>query len=209
MSNVTQRLDDSLSQAETLFQEIGTSLRRLSSLGLEQSNNLKAEIERKLSDMDGRINKMSKDLRAVPENDRSYYENELHNLREQHSKCETELRNIHAAMQPYLRQNAQLTQNYEKSKTTTDNLDEAIRLGNETVTVGNATLTTLVEDRKHIEHIDNNLYEIHNQAKEGQLTANRMIRRVCFNKVFLGIIIIVLMALLGFSLYWKLSHKSQ
>lgn len=207
MSNVTQRLDDSLSQAETLFQDIGASIKRLNSLGVDQRSSLEGELDRKLSDMDSRINKMTKDMRSLPSNDREYYENEISSLRDQHSKCVNELRNLRAAAQPYMRQNAQLKSNYDRSQNTTNDLDEAIRLGNETVTVGNATITTLVEDRKHIEHIDNNLYEIHNQAIEGQNTATRMIRRVCFNKLFIGVIIIFLVALLGFSLYWKLGHK--
>ncbi|OHT05302.1 Vesicle transport v-SNARE protein [Tritrichomonas foetus] len=153
---------------------------------------------------------MNSDAKKLNPSTREYYDDELSNLRSQYSKFVSELRKKQtlAAKDPYFRQGSQIEKNNEKAQSITENLDEAIRLGNDSITTANATMTTLLEDRKHIDHINENLDIIHAEAITGTERAKRMVRRACFNNCLIWSIVVFLVALLGFSLYWKL-RKTQ
>lgn len=211
MSSISQRLDDALSQVDSLLQNISNDMRRLETLDPDRRRELEAEIERKLQDSGSRIDKMNNDLKALPQNERDIYESEIGNCKKQQASLNAELRQKRQAFNnnPAMRQNQQLQGNLKRSNDISGNLDEVINMANDSITVGNATTTTLLEDRQHIQHMDDNLYAIYMEGKEGENRAQRMIRRVCFNKVIIWGVVIVLVALLGFSLYWKLRPQAK
>ena len=180
-------------------------------MSFDQKKTKLSEIEKNLQTLDQRINKMNSDLKSIPPSEREYYESEIRNARTNHSKMVTELRQKNQAMlnDPIYKQNQQLEANKKKADGVLDNLDEALRVGNDTIATGNNTMAILHEDRQRINHIDENLMEVHKQAKKGESTAKRMLRRVCFNNFIIWCIVIILVALLGFSLYWKLRKPKE
>ena len=212
MSAATSKLDNALSEAENLLDQIRNDMSRLDSLGLEARRALDSEIDRKMSSFETLLNKMTTDLRGVTQqSSKSYYEGEIKNYRTEHSKAVEELRQkrLAAANDPRLRQEQQLMSNADRSKGINDNLDEAIRIGNDTLTTGHAAMATLSDDRRHLEHVDQNLDRIHMQAEQGQKTAGDMLRRACLNGVISWIIVILLVAIFIFSLWYRLSGQGK
>ena len=207
----TSNLDDSLTQAEGMISTIQNDLRRMESLTFDQRKSLDSDIEKQLQALDQRLIKMSSDIRTLPPSDRSYYEEEVKNLRSTHSKMVTELRQKRQSMMndPAYKQNQQLLANQQRADNILNNMDEAIRIGNDSINVGQNTMSLLAEDRQKFQHIDENLMEIHMQGKKGESTAKRIVKRICFNNFIVWAIVIVLVAFLGFSLYWKLKDPKK
>ena len=204
-------LDDALMNADSFANNIRSDLDSLDSMPFDSRKTKITEIERSLQQLDQRINKMNSDLKSIPPGEREYYESEIRNARSNHSKMVTELRQKNQALlnDPAFKQNQQLEANKKKADNVLDNLDQAILIGNDTIATGNNTMAILHEDRQRINHIDENLMEIHKEAKKGESTAKRMLRRVCFNNFIIWFIVVLLVALLGFSLFWKLRKPKE
>lgn len=211
MSAATSKLDNALSEAEGLLDQIKSDMGRLDGQPLDKRRALDVEIERKISSLENLLNKMTADLRSVTQqSSKSFYEGEIKNYRAEHSKVIEELRQKRRAAEndPALRQQQQLANNYEKSNQINNNLDEAIRTGNNTLATGNTIMATLVDDRKHLEHIDSNLDKIDQQAEQGNKTTKDMLRRACCNGVIAWIIVILLAIIFFASLGYKI-HKNN
>jgi vesicle transport through interaction with t-SNAREs protein 1 len=208
---VVDRLDSAIIDAETEITQLNNKLRALDSMLPSQRQGLEADIEKSLADLDTRLNKMTNDLKAVQATQRDYYKNEVDGLRAQYSQISNELRAKRqaAANNPNVRQAEQVYGNQKRSQAITDNLDEAIRVGNDTITTGNVTMATLIDDRQRLEHISSNLDVIDDEAATGLQRARRMVRRACFNGFVAWIIVIVLLALMGAEIWWKASRKSN
>ena len=206
-----QQIDDALTDAESLISEIQNDLVRLDGLGIEQRPGLESTIERKLSALDNSINKMGGSVNSLPADQRDYYNGEIGSIRSSYSKLLTELRQKRQALasNPAYKQNQQLQSNVQKSNQIIDNLDEAISVGNQTITTSNTIMGTLSEDRNMIENINNNLNEIDAQGKVGESRAKAMLKRAILNKVLAWVIVVILLALLGFTLYWKISRGKK
>ena len=212
MSGATAKLDNSLSDAENLLDQIRNDMSRLDSLGFEQRRALDSEIDRKMTQLETLLNRMTTDLRGVTQqSSKSYYEGEIKNFRTEHSKAVEELRQkrLAAANDPRLRQEQQLMSNADRSKGINDTLDETIRVANDTLTIGNSAMAVLHDDRQHLQHVDQNLDKIHMQAEQGQRTAKDMLRRACLNGVISWIIVILLLAIFIFSLWYTLTHDKN
>ncbi|KAK8893792.1 t-SNARE VTI1 [Tritrichomonas musculus] len=203
---MSNNLDDALMNSESFANNIRQDLDNLDSMPFDQKKSKITEIEKNLQQLDSKINKMNSDLKSLPPSEREYYESEIRNARSNHSKMVTELRQKNQAMlnDPVYKQNQQLLSNQKRADGLLDNLDEAIKIGNDSVITANNTMSILHEDRQRIQHIDENLMHVHMEAKKGESTAKRMLRRVCFNNFIIWLIVVLLVALLGFSLYWKL-----
>ncbi|OHT09777.1 Vesicle transport v-SNARE protein [Tritrichomonas foetus] len=206
MTAVAQRLDDSLINTETLMQQVTNDIDRMDSCLPSQINNFSNEIGAKLNEIDVKIAKMAGEARSLSPSTRDYYDEEIENMRNLHSRLVSEFRKKQtlSANNPNVRQGQQLENNLEKSTKITENLDVAISLGNDSITTANATLTTLYDDRKHINNINDNLDIVHTEALTGANRAKRMVRRALYNNFLIWTIVFLLVVLLGFSLYWKL-----
>lgn len=203
---MTEKIDTALAHAEELMNKIRSNIARFDGIPFDQRGALGAEIDRQISELDTLVNRMNNDLRSVGPSDRDYYNGEIQDVRSKVSQMTAEMRQKRQAManSPEYKQQQQVQKNLDKSNKIVDNLDEAIREANDGLTTGNRTLTALHEDRKLIENIDRNLMQAHMGAKEGMARAKRMLRRICFNKIIIWIIVVVLVGLLGLSLYLKL-----
>ena len=212
MSAATSKLDNSLSECEGLLDQIRNDMSRLDGLSFEQRRTLDSDIDRKLTNLNTLLNKMTQDLRGVQQaSSKQYYDGEIKNYRQEHAKAIEELRQKRqaAANDPRLRQEQQLMGNAEKSKNINNQLDEAIRLGNNTNMVGAAAMETLSDDRKHLEHVDQNLDKIHAEAEKGQQTAGAMLKRNCLNGFISWIICVLLLAILIFSIVYRVEKKKK
>jgi uncharacterized phage infection (PIP) family protein YhgE len=208
MSDVTRRLDDGLLEAEGRLQQMHADLQKLGSAAPSHRASLIADLEKRLSELDTRLNRMSSDLRTVPQSNRSYYDGEVASLRSQYNQVLQEVQATkNAGSSPSQRLTDQASTNAKRSQGITENLDEAIRLGNDSITTGNVVMATLLDDRQAIEHIGSNLEEIDMHATDGTARAKRMLRRACCNQFLAWIIVILLLALLGGLICWKATKK--
>ena len=204
-----EQLDNDLTMADESVDVIQNDLIRLDSLNYNERSNLSTSIEQKLSQLDQSITKMNNSVKNIPGDQRDYYNEEITRIRASYTKMLSELRQKRQAMlnDPGYKQNQQLNQNLDTSNRVLNNLDEAIATGNDTLTTAQHTQNVLNEDRKLIENIDQNLDDIDMEADKGFTRAKRMLCRAVMNNILIWSVVVVLVALLGFSLYWKLRKQ--
>jgi len=202
MSSATAKLEDGISNAERQISSIKNNISRLNSTTPDQRASLDNELDRQIQSLETLLNKMSNDLRSVSGN-KDYYEGEIKSLRTQHSEAVAELRQKRLAISndPNSRQEQQAMLNADRSKGVVNNLDEAIRLGNDTVTTGNAAMATLIDDRKRIENINKNVTAIGESADEGKSKADSIIMRACINGCIEWTIVFLLFLIILYLLY--------
>ena len=206
MSNLTAKLDEGINQVESFIGNIRDDLKRLDSTGSDQRNTIDAEIERKLTNVENLLTKMTNDVKNIRGGDKDFYEGEVKRLRTEHSQSLAELRQKRLALSndPSLRQRDQLIGNSVRSKQVSENLDEAIRLGNETITTGNAAMSTLLDDGRRLENIDKNVDAVDAEAHEGSSRARGMLYRACLNGFIQWTIVFLLFIILLFSIWYKI-----
>lgn len=203
---MTNNLDNIIIEIEDLFQQVNHDLEVLDQCLPSERVNFQNEIQAKLNALETKIARLKNESRSLPPTKREYYTNEINSFQSQHTQISSEFKKqVTLAMNnPAGKQASQLEANIRKSQGINENLDEAIRLGNDAITTGNATLNILEDDRKRINHINENIDVIDREAVSGVDRAKRMVRRACFNNFIIWAIVILLVGLLGFSLYWKL-----
>lgn len=209
MSNITQRIDVSISACEDLLEDVTQCLSRFDGSSPDQKNELETRINNKLADIERKISSMNNDLRSIPEGQKDYYEDEIRTIQTAYSKALSTLRQKRQSSlnDASARQTAQVKSNNTRSRDAVSKLDEAIRDGNEVNMMANDTLVMLHEDRNTINDINQKLIDIDNEAEEGTARAKKMLQRAFFNGFIAWIIVILLLALLGVNLYLHLRKK--
>jgi hypothetical protein len=209
MSSLTDRLDVTLTEAEQRIQQLNANVARLDSTLPAQRASIEADIERGLSELDSRLIRMSTDARTLPCSDREYYDGEIQGLRDRYGAISRELqakRNA-AGSSVASRQSEQALRNQQRAQSITENLDETIRLGNDSITTGNVAMATLLDDRTRLGNIGDNLTTIDGAAQDGLARARRMIIRACCNSFIAWIIVVILLGLLGVTIWLKARRK--
>ena len=205
MTSITQRLDDGLSQLQSMISEIRAKFKDLNSNIQTQRDQAESLLTELLSRLDRKLKSMENDVRSVPSNSREYYESEIGDGRNEYDHFQSELtkfKNIKnnpdamAAMRA--ERNRQLTQGISSS------LDQALSFGNDTIQAQNSITNTLLDDRQHIENINNNLDIIDTQALDAKARTRRIAKRICCNAVFVWILVVLLLGVLAFTLWYKL-----
>lgn len=209
MSGATGRLDDALIDAETRVQQLNQELVRLDSVLPSQRHSLDADIDKHLAELDSALNRLTNDIRSAPGQSRQYYDEELQTLRGQYNQIAAELqqKRLAAGTSVATRQSEQALLNQRRSQSITENLDEAIRLGNDSITTGNVAMATLADDRKRFDAIEDHLEMIDRESTDGVTRAKRMLIRAFCNSFLAWIIVVILLALLGVEIWWKATHK--
>ena len=205
MSNITQRLDDWLIESDTQIQKLRNDLQKFDSMLPSERPSFDIDLTRRLESFESSLTRMKNECRKLQPAQRDYFEGEIASIESNYNEVVRELERKRLANRsgPASRQTEQLLANRDKSQRVTDDLDEAIRTGNDIITTGNVTMTTLGEDRRKIEHIDENLHRIDEQALDGQARAKRMLRRIVCNACLAWIIAIMLLAILACILVLK------
>lgn len=208
---MASNIDDTSAAIENLQGVIQHELQQVDNLPFGEKRNKLNDLERQLQQLEQRIAKFGNDVRALPPQDREFYESEVKNYRSNHGKMVTELKRKNQALlnDPSFKQNQQLINNNQRANNVIDKLDETIQLGIDSTNTAHSTIEILAEDRDRFQNIDNNLYQVYLQGKTGETTAKRMIKRACFNNCLIWSIVVFLVALLGFSLFWKLRKPSD
>jgi hypothetical protein len=208
MSSAQNRLDDLVTQFEEILQTIQRDLQRVGTESGPALQALVADIERRLSDVDTRLLRMASDIRSLPPDTREYYEGEINTLRGLYTEYSATLTTKKAtAASPAARLTSQAASNTARSQGVTEKLDEAIMTGNNTITTGNVIMTTLLDDRRSLEQIEDNLRATDSQAQAGLERAKKMLRRACCNKFLAWVIVVLLMGLLAVEIWAKWNHK--
>jgi flagellar biosynthesis GTPase FlhF len=211
MSSPAERLETAFVDIETEIQKLNNHMRSLDGRLPSQRQPLEAEIESSLGALETRLNKLDSETRNVPVKDRDFFKGEISNFRQQCNQIANELRNKRqaAANNPNLRQGEQALRNQKRSQDVTENLDEAIRIGNDTITTGNVTMTTLLEDKQRLDHISENLDIIDGESGTGLARARAMAKRACFNGCIAWVIVVLLLALMGAEIWYKATRKKD
>jgi uncharacterized protein YydD (DUF2326 family) len=188
MSNVTVRLEKIMNDTESKIQQLRTKLNRLDSMAPAQRQATVTEIEKGLSDIEVDFGKVAQSLGTLTASNREYFNSEIERNRADCMEIRAQLQGKQqaAANNPTARQGEQVVRNAQRSGAITQDLDEAIRLGNDTITTGNATMTTLIDDRQRLTHIESNLEGIDDEVIEGRTRAKRMLRRALCNSGLRG-----------------------
>lgn len=211
MTATTVQLDRELNNVETAIHQVEQKLQRLANLEPQQRVLEDAEIEREINDISQKITKMRSSLRALPQQSRRVYEEEINNLESQRSDLITELRRIRDANHndPAMRAYDQTQQNQQKADTVTAMLEEGLKITTDTNTTGQATMAMLKEDRQRLENINSNLNEIDTHAETAVAKARRMFIRAVCNKILAWIIVIIMAGLLALQFGLKYGLKKS
>jgi hypothetical protein len=179
MSTLAQRLDDGIAFCQTAFTQLRTDISKMDLFLPSQRLQLDSEIDQRIATVDTRLTAMTSALRRVPANSREYFEGEVESLRTEFSALQREVTEKRKAAHanPSVRQAEGDLARVRKAQGVSSDLDEAVRLGRENVRVQNVTMQTLLDDRDHLNHIDENLSDIDGEATVGTATAKRMKRR--------------------------------
>jgi hypothetical protein len=199
------RLDGALVDAETRLQHLNQELERLDSALPSQRQSLDADIDKHLAELDSYLNRLASDIRLADPSNKPYYEEELQQLRGRYGEITSALKQkrLAAGTSVASRQSEQAMLNQRRSQAVTENLDEAIRLGNDSITTGNVAMAVLADDRRRFDHIAENLDMIDDEAQDGLARAKRMLVRAFCNSFLAWIIVVILLGLLGVEIWWK------
>ena len=193
MTSVTERLDSALDDTQNLVQSIENDLDRLSRAPPSECSTMIPEIERRIAELDSRIQRMENDVRNCPTNSRDYYESEIRELRGNYQNC---MREIRQKKQSNSSKEAGEARRQELKNNAHSDLQSAIAEGHEVVQVQNNTMSTLNDDRERITKINQNLTDVGDEAVSGKVRAKRMIRRIILHKVISWVICVILFAIL-------------
>jgi hypothetical protein len=206
MSSSTNKLDNRLIDAETLLQQLNNEMAQLASALPAQRHSLEVDIDRRIAQLDDRLNRLSSDIRA----DRGHYEDELQHLRGQCTGIAAELQRKRAADDGRTaagRLSDQAMLNQRRSEAITSTLDEAILLGTDGLRVGTLGMEILSTDRIVLEHTRENIEGIDDEALVGRVRAKRMLYRAPCGRFPAWIIVVILLALLGVEIWWKATRN--
>lgn len=205
---LTQRLDEAVSNLQAMVQQITNDIQRFDATPLAERAPLDADIKGKLTDLDNRLNKMSRDIKAVPTNSREYFESEYNDLRSQYNQLVWDFQEKKGANAPGMSREQFLARRQQAAAVSSD-LDEALHLGTDVVSTQNATMNTLGEDRRLLENVNINLDLIDGEAHEGHRRANRMISRMLLSACLAWTIVVVLLLIdiaLGYLFFARQFH---
>ena len=203
---LTRKLDEVLKNLQTTVEQITSDQQKFDATPLNERSRQEAEIAKKLSDVDTRLNKMSADIRGLPTNSRDYFEGEYNDLRSQYNQLVWEFQEKKGANAPGMSKQEFLAKRKQAAAISSD-LDEALYMGRDVLTTQNATKETLNMDRHLLENINRNLDHINGQADEGQKRGKRMIRRMLFSACLAWTIVVILALIDGALAYLYVAKK--
>jgi ElaB/YqjD/DUF883 family membrane-anchored ribosome-binding protein len=185
MASVAARLDDALNDVEMKMQQLDQDIQSLDP-GIP-SQTTAAGIEKRLAELESRLNHLVDDIRRVELAQCSDSDNEITRLRSRYSGILQEFQQKKNGVTSSTsdRQREQAAANARRSEGITENLATAIRLGNETITTEDTAMRALLDDVHRLEEINRNIEYIEDgdmghEAKHGLARAKRMLIRVCY-----------------------------
>ena len=203
MTSVTDRLDTALSDTNNLCQAIEQDLDRLDRAAPADASKLIPDVQRRIAELDSRLQRMENDVRNCPTNSRDYYETEVRELRGNYQNFMRELRQKkNAGPKELAEERRQNMRNDAHS-----DLQTAISEGQDVIQTQNNTMTTLNDDRERIQKIDQNLNSVQEEAVTGKVRAKRMIRRIILHKVSSWVVCFILFAILMIIIGCKAAGK--
>jgi chromosome segregation ATPase len=185
------RLESGVSQAETLVSQIQDGINRLDSVAPTEVWALNGEIDRKFQLLDQLLSRMTGDLRGAGE-DRSLYEDEIRQSRESYNRLRGEFERKRNSQQE--RQAA--ATGIAAGNAATANLDEAIDLAHQDNRELRRQMEVLGDDRTRLEHVQQNVEQVDQEALKGSARLKRMWWRALAHKFLVWIIVVVLAAVL-------------
>jgi hypothetical protein len=191
MSNLTQRLDDALSESEALAQQIQSDLAKIDTLLPTQRGDILASIDDSMTQLDAKLTRMAFDIRRLPMNVKEYFQSEVETLRGRHGQFAREIATKRLHVVSYTDSDAA-----QAAPRVAANLDEAIRLGQGQIQMNEQTQLVLLDDRARLECMHENLNVIDSDTTSGLVRANGMARRAFCNSIIAWIVVAVLAAVL-------------
>lgn len=188
---------------------IQQKLDRLKAAPPNSKSGLVSELNGDLENFRNEIKQLNNKLQRAPQSDRQFYAEDVQNFQNAEQRFTDEVKREAVIGETERRNQEQLQTNAQKSAEAVDNLDEAIRLGNKTNNTLAATQATLADDRKRLEHIDQNVDKIDQEAEKGNSTAKDMLKRQCFNGCIMWTIVVLLGLIFIISIIVKAATKKK
>jgi hypothetical protein len=209
--SASQRLEQGSVQFEEQIEKVRHPIRRFDGLSAENRPLIDEDLARSITDLDNQLNRMTVDLKGVAPSERDYSVGELASGRADLGQVYAELRQKRMAItnNPEHRRKEQWRRNVPKSDNVVGILEGAIRTDNDTLHTGERTRALLQDDRHHFGDIDEELLETHIRAREGQSRIKGMANRALMHKYLSWIIVVVLIILLGLSVYFRFFWHSK
>ena len=206
MSAITSKLENALADIEDISAAVVEKMSRLDSAGLNERKTIDIDLDKLLQNYAELLNQMTKDVINVKHPDsKQYFDGQITEKRIElsHLTEQVKQKRLSATNNPRTRQEQQLMNNANKSQQVNDVLDQTIHLANSNVQIGNSINEQLLSDREHLQNIDGNVDNIHRQGMQGERTAKQMLKRAFFNGLISWIIDLLLLGVLGYSLYHR------
>eukprot|EP00792_Barthelona_sp_PAP020_P012521 TRINITY_DN7222_c0_g1_i1.p1 TRINITY_DN7222_c0_g1~~TRINITY_DN7222_c0_g1_i1.p1 ORF type:complete len:147 (+),score=34.98 TRINITY_DN7222_c0_g1_i1:39-443(+) len=102
---------------------------------------------------------------------------------------------------------AKVEQMYADARAGTKSIENSILTTNDTILVANDTRNRIRGNRERLQQVDGKLDAVHDEAARGERSMRMIWRRAITNKIVYWLIVIILVATIIFTVYWKLARK--
>ncbi|OHT11110.1 Vesicle transport v-SNARE protein [Tritrichomonas foetus] len=196
-------IDRNIEVAQALSAAIRNDLQKLDSTNASERQKQDSKVEGMINDLQQKISSIRGQMNSITAEDRDLYAEDLKELEKERSDYQTELRQKRQAFSLSQQNQEQHDANMEKGEKIVRNLDTAMTIGNDTIRTQENTINTLEDDQRRLDNIDSNLNVVDTEGLKGETTAKRMYRRQILFRILAWAIVVILVAFLIFSIYWK------
>ena len=159
---------------------------------------------------------MERLIQTMPVRDREFFSGDLASCRESISQLKRTFEALDVQLQKEIEEEEEriknggdldadlVESNRRKIGNVMANINAAVGSGKDTLKTQEQTMSTLQEDRGLINNVNNNLDDIDNEAAKGMAKAGAMIRRAICTGCLTWTVNVLLIAVLGTVIAWKL-----
>lgn len=183
---------------------------------LDQKRQSMARSKRDFTTMQNNLAEMERLIQTMPVRDREFFSGDLASCRESISQLKRTFEALDVQLQKEIEEEEEriknggdldadlVESNRRKIGNVMANINAAVGSGKDTLKTQEQTMSTLQEDRALINNVNNNLDDIDNEAAKGLAKAGAMIRRAICTGCLTWTVNVLLIAVLGTVIAWKL-----
>ncbi|XP_069773186.1 vesicle transport through interaction with t-SNAREs homolog 1B [Narcine bancroftii] len=208
------------------YEELRRQCERVTGCSGEQKKRFLREIDEKVEEANEILDGMEKEMRNAPTSYRNQMNVKIQSYRKDIRKLQRDTRNSEAGHRAHrdfkhakhhaerseqsnhlASQRALLLQGTDSLNRTSKSIDRSCRIAAETDQIGSEIIEELGEQREQLERSKDRLINTGENLSRSRKILRSMSRRIVTNKLLLGIIILVEVAILGTVVYFKFFHK--
>ena len=208
------RFDSLLTQVQTRLEVLENTANEFPSMSLDQKRQAMSRSRRDITTLQNNLAEMGRLIQTMPQRDKEFFQADLNSSHDSFTQIQSRYNALNEELQKLILEEREKPQggldadlvmaNNAKQKDILANLNGVIAINKDTISTQDHTKNTLAEDRKLLEHTNDNLYQIDNEADKGLAAAGRMIKRGLLNKGITWGICFILAVVLALILYFKM-----